>query len=131
VGSEFTFYDYVDQADVNQIHDWLQTIPEQVKAKLNNRLRHLEATKQGAWKRPLVDTLTEDCDGLFEVRASLSRQQYRILGTHRIATKAPTLLWAFQKNTRRVPASNSKEALEIWAIVKAEPPNRRTEHNYE
>ena len=131
MGSEFTFYDYVDESGENTIHSWLHTIPPQAKAKLNRWLLHLEATRLGDWKRPLVDTLTDECDGLFEVRAKHSRKHYRLLGTHGIGNKTPTLLFGFQKNTERVPPWTCNKAVEIWAVAQADPQNRRVEHDYE
>ena len=130
MGSEFTFYDYVDASGVNVIHDWLETIPLQAKAKLTKWLLHLEETPKGQWTRPIVDTLTDDCDGLFEVRAKHSGSHYRLLATHDIGDKTPTLFWGFQKNTKRVPPSECEQAFNIWAIVQADPQNRRVEHVY-
>lgn len=83
MGTEHTFYDYVDDAGENTIYAWFNTIPKAVKQKLNRWLLHLEGINQGSWSRPLVDTLSVGaCDGLFEIRAKLRRQQYRILGYH-------------------------------------------------
>lgn len=61
MGSEHTFYDYVDGAGSNTIHAWLNTIPKGAKVKINKRLDHLEAMKQwrGRTKARLVDTLTD------------------------------------------------------------------------
>lgn len=129
MGSEYTFYDYLASGKVNPIRVWLDTIPIVVKEKLNRRLFHLEGTKQ--WVRPLVDTLTDgDCAGLFEIRASFSRKQYRILGCHGLGQGTPTLLHTFTKQGNRVPESECSEALMKRTEIEANPTERRVEHNY-
>lgn len=129
MGSDYTFYDYLDSGNVNSIRVWLDTIPLAVKVKLNKRLLHLEGTKQ--WVRPLVDTLTGgDCAGLFEIRASLSRIQYRILGCHGLGQGAPTLLHTFIKSGNRVPESECSQALMKRTEIEANPTGRRVEHDY-
>jgi len=131
MGTEHTFYDYVNDAGENTIYAWLNSIPKGAKQKLNNRLLHLEGTKPGSWARPLVDTLTQRaCDGLFEIRASVARLQYRILGYHGPGRGTPTLLWAFIKDGGPVPESDCSKAHEIRNIVEANPEKYREEHRY-
>ena len=132
MGLEHTFYDYVDGAGVSVIHEWLNSVPIEVKQKLNRRLAHLEGTKQGNWQRPLVDTLTYgSCDDLFEVRAKFKRRQYRILGHHGPGRGTPTLLWAFIKPGAQVPETECDSAQSIKATVESDPQKYREEHNYE
>jgi len=127
MGSEFTFYDFVDDSDANVIHEWLQDIPKGAKQKFNKWLMHLEATPPGEWKRPLVDAV---CDGLFEIRVSLSRQQYRILGVHTPDQK-PMLLHGFIKPERKVPNEECAQAQAKREQFEADPAKHRVEHNYE
>ncbi|MBI4298923.1 MAG: type II toxin-antitoxin system RelE/ParE family toxin [Chloroflexi bacterium] len=131
MGSEFTFYDYIDDTGSNTIHSWLNSIDIRAKEKLNKRLLYLEGTSHGNWKRPLVDTLTDDCAGLFEVRARLQGQQYRILGSHSIGQKTPTLLYAFIKKGDRVPADACQEAFRREAEISSSINKHRVVHNYE
>ena len=109
MGAEFTFYDY--REGTNLVHDWLNTLPIPVKAKLNKWLLYLEATALGQWKRPQVETLTGACSGLFEVRASRGHIQYRLLGCHGPGDRGPTLLYGFIKTVRRVSKAHGDEAL--------------------
>lgn len=111
MGSEFTFYDYVENGK-NLIHEWLNGPAKDVRTKLNNRIRHLEATNKGSWTRPMVDTLTGDCDGLFEIRMKRGRVQYRILGFHgpNANAKQVTLLYCFIKRDGPVPTTDCDEA---------------------
>ena len=131
MGLEHTFYDYVDDAGVNVIYAWLNSVPIEVKVRINNRLLHLEGTQQGNWTRPLVDTLTHgSCDGLFEVRSKFKRRQYRILGYHGPDRGNPTLLWAFIKTGAQVPETECASAQTIRTIIESGPLNYREEHNY-
>ena len=117
MGAEFTFYDYREAT--NLVHDWLNTLPVPVKAKLNNRLLYLEALGPGQWNRPLVETLTGTCSGLFEVRASRAHIQYRLLGCHGPGDRDPTLLYGFIKTGRRVLKADCDKALARKRLVYA------------
>ena len=101
MGSEFTFYDYVDSAGDNVIRAWLEALATKPRARFKKWLLHLEGTSHGQWTRPYVDTLDGYCQGLFEVRVSLDRQ-YRMLGAHMGESKTPTLLHCFIKPEERV-----------------------------
>jgi len=128
MGAEFTFYDFLDGNGANIVHVWLGNIPKGAKAKFNKWLRHLEATPPGLWKRPLVETLDGYCAGLFEVRVSLSTQQFRILGAHR-ADRTPTLLHCFIKPGEDVPHADCDEANSRKAALQNDP-KRRVKHDY-
>lgn len=130
MGSEFTFYDYIDGEGRNVVYEWLGQIPIAVKVKFNNRLLHLEGTKVGQWTRPLVDSLDGHCAGLFEVRSSRAGQQYRILGAHMGSERKPTLMHCFIKKDQKVSEKDCDTAFERMAEVEADPTNRRVEHNY-
>ena len=129
MGSEFTFYDYVDDEGRNVVHRWLESIPKGAKAKFNNRLLHLEGTPAGGWTRPLVDTLDGSCDGLFEVRVSLSGRQYRILAFH-TPDRKPTLLHCFIKSGKRVPDAECERARLKKVQVETDAMMHRVEHDY-
>jgi len=129
VGAEFTFYDY--REGTNLVHDWLNTLPVPVKAKLNNRLLYLEALGPGQWNRPLVETLTGACSGLFEVRTSRAHIQYRLLGCHGPGDREPTLLYGFIKTVRRVSKAHGDEALARKERVYASAGSHREQHRYD
>ena len=132
MGSEFTFYDFLDDSGNNVIHDWLQTIPKEVKEKLNKWLDNLEATPPGMWKRGLVDTLTDGpCAGLFEVRARLGTQQYRILGADTGVRRERILLRCFIKPDRRVAPAECQRAKDKLQQFFADPARHKAVHDYE
>lgn len=130
MGSEFTFYDFVDDSGVNVVDQWLQGIPKGAKQKFNKWLTHLEATPHGSWSRPLVDKLSGRCAGLFEVRVKLSRQQYRILAMHTPDQK-PILLHCFIKSGRKVPDEECDRAQAKKAQVDADRAEHTVEHDYD
>ena len=130
MGKELNFFDYVDASGANKIKAWLNGPGRAVKAKLNTWLRHLEATPPGQWKRPLVDTLTDECAGLFEVRASKSHVQYRILGFHGPGRREATLALGTSKPGKVVQIGDCREALIVKKIVEAQPVERRVKHDF-
>lgn len=130
MGLFWTFYDYVDEDGDNSIHRWLNTEGKEAKAKFNLWIRHLEATEPGRWCRPLVDTLTDECQGLFEIRVKVAGMNYRLLGFHGPGQCEPTLALGSLKNTPKVPPENCKRALVIKDIVCQHSAERRVEHDF-
>lgn len=129
MGSEFTFYDYVE--GTNLVHEWLNTLPVSVKAKFNKWLLHLEAVGPGEWKHRLVDTLTGTCKGLFEIRVSEVHIQYRLLGCRGPGNREPTLLYGCIKPGRKVPKSACDRALARKERVYANAESYREQHRYD
>jgi hypothetical protein len=131
MGSEHTFYDYVE-GGVNQIHPWINGTAEGVRTKVNNWIHHLEATKKGDWRRPMAETLTGYCDGLFEMRPKKGNIQYRILGYHGpdAENKQVTLLYCFIKRGDVVPRSACDEASRRIALISANPGARTVLHDF-
>jgi len=126
MGSEFTFFDFVE--GTNLIHDWLGTLPAGVKVKFNNLLLHLEGLGSGQWARPVVD---EVCGGLFEIRTSMNHIQYRLLGCHGPGQRNPTLLYGCVKPGRRVLEADCNAALARMALVYTDAASYREEHRYD
>lgn len=130
MGSEFTFYDYINEAGENVVHDWLNGPGTPAKAKFTQWLLFLEATPPGAWTRPLVDTLTDQCQGLFEIRTRIARVRYRLIGCHGPGTRSPTLLYGIIKKASRVQVSDCQEALSRKRKAETNPNKHRREHDY-
>ncbi len=114
MGSEFTFYDYVDDDATNVIATWLEGHGPKAKARLNNIIANLAATPKGQWTRPTVDTLKGDCTDLFEIRAKVEGVQLRLLGFHHQGPfKEVTLVFgATEKGNKFVPVSTCRQAQE-------------------
>ena len=132
MGSQFTFYDYVDGQGENVVYSWMSGIPKTAKGKFDARIRYLEATPPGQWGTGsrLVDTLTDEgCEDLFEIRVRYRRVQYRILGTH--SGRRPILLHCFVKPDSRVRIEECNRAKRKLDLATADPTRHRVEHVYE
>ena len=128
MGSQFTFYDFVDAEGENVVYAWLHQIPTGAKQKFDRRMEHLEAMPPGQWGTGsrFVDTLTDRaCDGLFEIRVPLNGTQYRILGAHN--GREPNLLHCFVKRGAEVPQADCELAHVNRQIVMADLAKRRVE----
>ena len=128
MGSEFSFYNYVDGAGNDVIRAWLETLPTKPRQRFKTWLLHLEGTPHGNWTRPYVETLDGYCAGLFEIRVSLGKQ-YRLLGTH--MGKTPTLLHGFIKPGKKVRREECDRAFKHLADVSSDPEKHRVEHSYD
>lgn len=128
MGSEYTFYDYVGGGGTNAIRVWLDGLPVKARAKFKRRLLALEGTRPGDWTRPLVDTLSGHCRGLFAVRVR-DDKQHRILGAH--MDRTPILLHGFDKPGKKVDTQECDRAFSRLADVNGDPQKYRVEHNYD
>lgn len=128
MGSEFTFHDYVNELGTNEIRAWLETLETKPRARFKKWLLHLEGTPPGQWTRPYVDTLTDHCQGLFEIRVPLDRQ-YRLLGAHE--NRTPTLLHGFVKPGDAVDEAECDRAFVKLERIHQDPDRHRAEHSYD
>src|ERR1051326_5189059 len=78
MGSQSTFYDYIDENGVNVVSQWLRGPGRDARAKFNIRIAHLEATPLHEWREPFWKDLKGECDGLFEIRAQVRRVRFRL-----------------------------------------------------
>lgn len=131
MGSEFTFYDYVEDGQ-NLIHDWIITEAKPVRLKITQFVNHLEGTGKGHWARPMADTLTGYCDGLFEMRPKKGNIQYRILGYHGPNTNKGqvTLLLGFIKSGGQVPKWACDEARRRIGKIGTDPNSKVVSHDH-
>ena len=131
MGAEFTFYDYVDSQRNNPIRAWLDGVGPKAKARFTVLIAHLEATRPGDWRRPVVDTLHDDCAGLFEIRALVEGIQYRLLGFHGPGQRAPTLVaGAIERSDRFEPRDTPQIAQARKAEVENDAASHRKPHDF-
>ena len=129
--AEFTIYDYLNHQGHNVIRDWLNEAGPGVKARFTILIGLLEATPPGQWTRPVVGSLTGDCEGLFEIRAKVQRVQYRLLGFYGTGRREVTLVVGARKsNNRWVPLSIPDTAQRRKADVTNDPVRFRTVHEF-
>lgn len=66
----WAFKTYIDKQGSDAIQEWHadKHTSVQARAKFRSRLRTLGGLAKVEWRRPLFDTLTDDCAGLWEIR---------------------------------------------------------------
>jgi hypothetical protein len=74
------FRSYVDRNGIDVIQDWFDHATKQARAKFRNKLRNLSRLSRAEWRRPLYDTLGEECAGLSEIRFEANNVPWRPLG---------------------------------------------------
>ncbi len=129
MGSEITFYDFLDDAGNSVITSWFNQYEKRVKARFDSKMAYLQATSIGMWSTDICKPLQErgdDCKGLFEIRVPYGRIQYRLLGTLGPTTGTATLLFgAIEKENRFVPLTTCKQAQARKATLEADPKRHR------
>lgn|GEM_PF-1503163 len=134
MGTEFTFFDYVDDRGTNVVTAWFTQQSRsgaKVKAKFDTRLLTMEATPagEGYWLRPQTETLHGDCEGLFEIRALLRNVQLRLLGFHHASGTEVTLVFgATERDGKWEPLSACAQALKRRIEAITHPALHRTRH---
>lgn len=84
MGSEFTFYDYIDANESNLINNWLNGGGKLAKAYFNQMVNNLEASppagfQYSVWVPPYVLPLNGDWADFTELRKKVNRIQYRLI----------------------------------------------------
>lgn len=129
MGSEYTFYDYVESGGEGVVHAWLREIPAMVRKKFNTQIGYFEATHHAQWSRPYVAPVG---DGLLEIRVEGDDgRNYRILLTHTPSRK-PTLLHGFIKPGDPIPPQDRARAKARRAEVRGtDPESHRVEYRHD
>ena len=90
MGSEFTFYDYIDADgdEGNAIRSWLNGNGREAKAYFTMIIGHLEASpppsaKDSVWKYPYTKLMKGEWKDFIELRKERRKVQYRLLGQMR------------------------------------------------
>ena len=134
MGSEHTFYDFIDQSGRNVIRDWLdvQGQKKRPKAKLNFRMQNLEGWPRHLWVEPYTKPLKGNCQGLIEIRADVQNVQYRLLGFHGPGDREVTLVFgAHERGGKFVPRSACEIALKRKGEAENQPMGRRSMHDFD
>ncbi len=128
MGSEFTFYDYVDASGENLIRTWLDDQSVKVRVKFDVMIRYMEATPIALWHDPYGKLLHGECRGLFEIKRKVQRVQYRLLAFHGLAGDPTLVLGAREVGGRWEPRSACEQAQGRRAIVESDPRKHRRKH---
>jgi hypothetical protein len=134
MGSEFTFYDYID-ADgdgANVINDWLNGDGKQAKAYFNRMIGYLEGSppagsQDSVWRDPYTWPLHGEWEDFTEIRKKVKGVQYRLIG--KVEGRNVLLItWGFHKGsweTDITPQTGKERAVQM----KNNPGKYRREHD--
>lgn len=86
--TSWTIYDFAT-GGVNEIRAWIDSLPKAAQAKIDLRVRYLEAT--AVWPPQYISD-RKDCDGIYELRIGCSGVEYRPLGFFGPSRRQFTLL---------------------------------------
>ena len=130
MGSEYTFYDYVDADGMgsNMINDWLNDGGRDAKAGLNAIIRHLEATPPALWSKPIAYPLHNEWRGFWELRKKIKRVPYRLIGKME-GREILLVTWGFHKGRWRVEATVQTAKERVEQMI-GEPVKYRREHDF-
>ena len=134
MGSEFTFYDYIDADgdNVNVIKDWLNGDGKQAKAYFNRMIGYLEespptGSEDSVWRDPYTWPLHGEWKDFIEIRKEVKKVQYRLIG--KVEDRCVFLVTSgFHKGSWEadVTPETSKERV---AQMKNNPAKYRREHD--
>ena len=87
MGSEYTFYDYIDTGETGQniINSWLNGDAKEAKAYFNRIIGYLEGSpppgsQDSVWHKPYAYPLHNAWNGFIEIRRKVKGLQYRLIG---------------------------------------------------
>ncbi|MBN1191721.1 MAG: hypothetical protein JXA46_18360 [Dehalococcoidales bacterium] len=132
MGTEYIFYDYIDDNGSNVINAWLNGGGRQTKSFFNHTINYLEAsppprTQDSVWGHPYTKTLKGQWGGFFELRKT-GRIQYRLIGkieeceVFLVATGYPKGSW----KTDITPQTAKERIIQM----KDNPAKYRREHDH-
>jgi hypothetical protein len=135
MGSEFTFYDYIDAdgGGANVIKDWLNGDGKQAKAHFNRMIGYLEnsssaGSQDSVWRNPYVWHLHGEWKGFIEIRKKVNRVQYRLIG--KVENRNVFLItWGYHKGsweTDITPQTGKDRVTQM----NSNPARYRREHDY-
>lgn len=70
----------MDHDGTDVIRRWYDSAAKSARAKFRNKLRNLSRLPRNQWRRPLFDTLGDECRGLSEIRFEANGVPWRPLG---------------------------------------------------
>lgn len=86
----WVFRCYLD-ADGNDVIDqWREAQEDKFQAKIDTRFKYLQQQPRDSWTRPYFDTLSDECEGLGELRIPYKNVEHRVIG---FAMGVMTYVW--------------------------------------
>jgi hypothetical protein len=102
----WTFYDYIERTGRNPIAEWLKTLSDADRAKVDYRLQHMAGTTQ--WPEKWISKYRGTQD-IYELRITGNRIQLRPLGSYFGPRKFILLRGAIEKGGK-IPKSDIEAA---------------------
>ena len=134
MGSEFTFYDYIDAGSngANVINEWLNGEGKPAKAFFNRMIGYLESSppvgsQDSVWNFPYTRLLNKEWKGFREIRKEAKGVQYRLIC--KIEGRDVLLVtWGFHKGTWETGVTPQR-AKERAVQMNTYPGTYRREHD--
>jgi len=117
----WTFRSYVDGGGTDLIWDWFEHATKQARGKFRSKLRILGQLGRDEWRRPLFDTLGDDCTGLWEIRFSANNVPWRPLGFFQGDAVFTLVICATKDGDRWIPGNTCHLGLRRKAEILQNP----------
>ena len=134
MGTEYTFYDYIDENGNNVIKNWLNNEAKYAKAFFNEIIGHLKTSSppggEGTfWKKPYAIPMKKNWKGFWELRKQAKNVQYRLLC--KIANRNVYLVAFGTHKDQYYKTDVAPEVAEVRVEQMIDNPSRyRREHEY-
>lgn len=131
----WTFYDFRNDRDENEIRRWSNGAGKPAKARLNALIRNLAVLDRAFTREDKVGLLRKDgpCkgQGFIELIVNIGNVQFRPIGWYGPDTKAVTLLvGATERDGEFNPRNSCEQALNRRQLVKTDRKRHLVEHDY-
>lgn len=114
--NSWAFYDFLDSRGLNLIRLWLDSLPDNAKAKIDARILHMQAVP--TWPEQFVSSFS-GYPGIFELRIVSAGSQYRPICFYGPKRREVTIvLGAVEKG--KLPGRILQNAADNMAIVRAD-----------
>jgi len=110
----WTFYDYIELTGRNPIREWLDTLPDEDRARIDYRLQQMEGMSK--WPEKWLSKY-RGTDAIYELRITGNKVQYRPLGTYCGQRQFVLLSGAIEKGGK-IPRSDIETAQDRHERIK-------------
>src|SRR6266576_772758 len=117
----WTFRSYVNRDGDDPVVEWFERATKQARGKFRSKLRILGNLSRSEWRRPLFDTLGEECAGLSEIRFDANNVPWRPLGFSQGDTVFTLVVCATKDGDRWIPGNACVVGLRRKAEILRDP----------
>ncbi len=120
--ADWRFRCYFVEDNVDVLDKWKRdhANDDKLLARLDTRLRFLQQQPRDKWVRPYFDTLSDDCEGLGELRFEYKNVQYRFIGFASGQMEYTWVMAAIEKSDKFVPVNTCETAQRLKRAVLAD-----------